>query len=80
MKHINPSERHARPNQLVSIVATSIIHTEAANDRGAYQFLKARPSVTRVVRVIGKGQYLGSKNKVRAFVWLDDVPGVLKAA
>lgn len=80
MKRINPSERNARPMQVVSIVAVSKIHTAAANDRGAFSYLKSRPPVTRIKRVVGKGQYLGFNRKVTAFVWLDDEPVVLKAA
>ena len=74
MKHIKPRERNARPSQVVSIVATEIIHTDAANDRGASQPRKTRPSVARIERVLGKGQYLGAGRKVSAFVWLDDSP------
>lgn len=80
MKRIKPSERHARTNQVVSITAVSIIHTKAANDRGAFSYLKSRPSVMRVERVIGRGQYLGDGKKVSAFVWLDGESEVLKAA
>lgn len=80
MKHIKPRERNARPSQVVSIVTTEIIHTDAVNNRGAHQFRKTRPSVARIERVLGKGQYLGVGRKVSAFVWLDDEPEVLKAA
>lgn len=80
MKRIKPSERSARPNQVVSIVAVHTIHKEAANDRGAFSYLKSRPSVTCIERVVGTGQYLGFGKKVSVFVWLDDEPEVLKTA
>lgn len=80
MKHIKPRERNARPSQVVSIVATQIIHTDAANDGGACQLPRTRPSIARIERVLGKGQYLGVGHKVSAFVWLDDAPEVLNAA
>lgn len=79
MKRIKPSERNARPNKVVYIVATSIIRA-AANDRSANLFPKAHLPATRIERKVGKGQYLGYKNKVTAFVWLEDEPEVLKAA
>lgn len=79
MKHSKPSERSARPNQVVSIVATRIIKTDAANDRGTFSYLKSQASTKRVERVVGRGQYLGLGKKVTAFVWLDE-PEVSKAA
>jgi hypothetical protein len=80
MKRSKPSERNARTNQVVSIVAVRTIHQVAANDRGAFSYLRLRPSVTRIERVVGKGQYLGDGKKVSAFVWLDSEPAVLKVA
>ena len=80
MKHIKPSERHARTNQVVTIVAKHIIKTEAENDRGAYQYLKSQPKTKRIELFIGKGRYMGDNKKVTAFVWLDDDSAVLKAA
>lgn len=80
MKRSKPSERNARPNQVVSIVAVQTIHKEAANDRGAFSYLKSRSSVTRIARVVGRGRYIGVEKKVSAFVWLDDEQEVLKAA
>lgn len=80
MKHIKPRERNARPSQVVSIVVTQIINTDAANDGVARQVHKTRPSVARIERVLGKGQYLGVGHKVSAFVWLDDEPEVINAA
>jgi hypothetical protein len=80
MKRFNPSERNAFTNQFVSITAVSIIHTKAANDRGAFSYLKKRPSVTRVERVVGKGQYLGDGKTVSAFVWLEESTALPKAA
>lgn len=79
MKHSKPSERRARPNQVVSIVATRIIKTDAVNDRGAFSYLKSQASTRRLERVVGRGQYLGSGKKITAFVWLDE-PEVSKAA
>jgi len=80
MKRSKPSERHARTNQVVSILAIRTIKNEAANDKGAFPYLRSRPSFTRVERVVGRGQYLGDGRKVSAFVWLDDEPEVLKVA
>lgn len=80
MKRIKPSERNPRPNQVVSIVATSIIRAGSANNRSPCSFPKTRPAATRTERVIGKGQYVGCERKVTAFVWLDDEPEVLKTA
>jgi len=80
MKRIKPTERYAFPNKVVSIVAVRTLHPkEAANDRGAYSYLKARPSVTRVERVVGNGVYFGFEKEVSAFVWLDEQPGALQA-
>lgn len=79
MKRIKPSERNARPNQVVSIVATSIIRA-TANDRSANLFPNAHQPATRIERKVGNGQYLGYNNKVTAFVWREDEPEVLKAA
>ena len=80
MKSFKPTERHAFRDKVVSIVTVSFIHHKASNDRGAFSYLKTRPSVTRVERVIGKGQYWGLEKEVSAFVWLDEQPEVLKAA
>jgi len=80
MKHIKPTERHAFPSKVVSVVAVTIHKNNAANDKGAFSYLKSRPSVTRVERVVGTGQYCGYGKKVSAFVWLDEEPELLKAA
>ena len=80
MKRFNPAERNAFTNQFVSITAVSIIHTNAANDRGAFSYLKTRPSITRIEHVVGKGQYLGDGKSVSAFVWLDESTVLPKAA
>jgi hypothetical protein len=71
MKRIKPSERHARTNQVVSITAVQTIRNQAANDKGSFSFLKSRPSVTRVERIVGRGRYLGDGRRVSAFVWLE---------
>jgi hypothetical protein len=80
MKSAKPSDRHARPNQVIQIVATRTIRNEASNDKGAFQYLKSRPPIRRIKHLVGKGQYLGYKNQITAFVWLDDEPITLKAA
>lgn len=80
MKSVKPSDRHARPNQVIQIIATRTIRNEAANDKGAFQHQRSRPPFRRVKYLVGRGQYLGDKNQITAFVWLDDEPIALKAA
>ena len=80
MKDVKPSDRHARPHQIIQIVATRTIRNEAANGKGAFQYQKSKLPIGQIKYLVGKGQYLGDKNKVIAFVWIDDEPDVLKAA
>ena len=80
MKRFNTSERHARPNQVVQIQTSLTIKSPAANDKGAFQYLRKQPSVRHLKLVIGHGKYLGDINCVTAFVWTDDEPEILKAA
>jgi hypothetical protein len=80
MKRFNPSERHARPNQVVQIQTNITIKSHAVIDKGAFQYLKSQPQVRHLKLVIGTGKYLGDVNCVTAFVWTDDEPEVLKVA
>jgi hypothetical protein len=76
MRSVKPSDRHARANQVIQIVATR----NAANDKGAYKYQKSKPPIRRVKYLVGKGQYLGDKNQITAFVWIDEESIALKAA
>jgi hypothetical protein len=80
MKRFNPSERHARPNQVVQIQTNITIKSPALNDKGAFQYLKSQPPTRHLKLVIGQGKYVGDINCVSAFVWTEDEPEILKAA
>ena len=80
MKTVKPSDRHAKPNTVIQIVATRIIRNEASNDKGVFQYLKSQPAVRKIKHLVGKGQYIGDNNKITAFVWVDDEPPLLKKA
>jgi hypothetical protein len=69
MKSFKPSECHALPNQVVQFVVTRTIYNDAANDRGAYGYLRSIPRIRRVSRLVGEGRYLGDASRVNAFVW-----------
>jgi hypothetical protein len=72
MKRFKPSERNARPNQVIQIQARFTIRSQASSERGAFQYLKSQPPTKHLKLVIGKGQYIGDLNCINAFVWLDD--------
>ncbi len=74
MKKAKPSDRHAKPNTVIQIVAIRNIRNEAANDKGAFQYLKSKPVIRQIKHLVGKGQYVGDNNKINAFVWLEDEP------
>ena len=69
MKSFKPAERHALPNQVVQAVANITIYNDAANDPGAFGYLRLLPRIRRFSRVVGIGRYIGHANKVSAFVW-----------
>ena len=72
MKRVKLTDRHAKPNAVIQIVAIRTSRNEAANDRGAFQYLKSRPAVRQIKQLVGKGKYVGDNNRITAFVWLDE--------
>ncbi|MBY0577916.1 MAG: hypothetical protein K2P57_02610 [Burkholderiales bacterium] len=79
MKCNNPSERNARPYQIVTIVEVRTIRIKAANDRCVIAGMDTQKDIRRTERIVGKGQYLGFGNTITAFIWLDQ-PQVMEAA
>ena len=79
MKRFKPTERHARPNQVVQIQTRLTIKSSAVNDKGAFQYLKSPPPPKLLKIVIGKGRYVGDTNCITAFVWSDDETEILMA-
>ena len=69
MHHIKPKDLFPKANKRIQMIYTKSLKPKVSNERGAFQYQKAKPKRIDLKIEIGSGRYLGDQNQIYAFIW-----------